>query len=325
MTSAKDLGNELRAWLDARAIKYKGQNEPKKPDHYTPFHWPVHPISHDYAIPKGAWNQIVSWEFHGKIFEVLVAETHQGFFGRCEGMRAEAMGASLQGMLKELKKTCEPLYQRRMEVARRLDLPEPYQGSLNDLDLLSLFKLFFANDRALAHDAANRLETGLPHAMMPHAMLEILRETQHQNRRVAQWLVLDMLEHHESYVTSEVTDADFASALRDLMWDAQDDYARTIFKAGVVLGGHMCTPASANTILELFSAPSAIARRSAMHASFHLREWMPEQEQSVLEKLALIAESDPEPLLTVYANGLRADILSGDTDHVLEPTFPFEP
>lgn len=325
MTSAKDLGNELRAWLDICVIGQNGNDAPLKPDHYKPFHWPLHPISHDYAIPKEAWNQAVTWTFHGRSFEVLVATTSQGYFGRCEGMRAEATGVGLEEMLKELERTCEPLYRRRTEVAAKLGLDEPYQGSLNDLDILSLFKLFFANDRALAHDAANRLETGLPHAMMPHLLLEVLKESKHQNRRVAQWLALDMLEHHESYTNAEVTDVEFAEAIKTLMWNATDDYARTMFKAGVVLGGHMCTAASAKTILALISSPSPIARRSAMHASFHLREWMPEQEEAVLSILKQVELNDPEPMLRAYANGLQADILSGDTDHVLEPTFSNEP
>ena len=73
------------------------------------------------------------------------------------------------------------------------------------------------------------------------------------------------------------------------------------------------------------TAPSRIARRSAMHASFHLCEWMPSQRPEVLKALGHAAATDPEPMLRPYCAALAKDVEAEVIDHVAEPIFPDEP
>jgi len=98
-----------------------------------------------------------------------------------------------------------------------------------------------------------------------------------------------------------------------------------VYKAGVVLGGHVCDDPAAAALFHCFHAPSRIGRRSAYHASFHLAEWRPDLRSQVLERLRQAALTDPEPLLAIFADKLADDVDRGEVDHVMEPMFPDEP
>ncbi|MFX8988315.1 hypothetical protein ABTN23_19740, partial [Acinetobacter baumannii] len=74
------------------------------------------------------------------------------------------------------------------------------------------------------------------------ALLEILRDREHPMRRIAQWCVLDLFEDLPSYFPDDEGQKQAVDAMSGLLWDAEDDYARTVFKAGVVLGGHVPPP-----------------------------------------------------------------------------------
>jgi hypothetical protein len=113
--------------------------------------------------------------------------------------------------------------------------------------------------------------------------------------------------------------------MRDLLWDAEDDYARTIYKAGVVLGGHIPHVYGGPTLLECLHAPSRIGRRSAIHGLFHVVEWIPEMREQVVADLKVVAHSDREPLLREFASLMADDIDTGAFDHIQEPMFPDEP
>ena len=318
------LKAELEAWVEGQVSLQAGDFRATKPGHYQPWRWPIHPVSYDYHISVSEWHGTATLTHEGQDYPVVVARTPWGVFGRCEALRAEAMGESDEDMLLTLLDTCQPLFARRRQVGTLLQLDGPYQGRMRDLDALSLLKLFYASDRSIAHDAQKELETkGGPAAYGP-ALISILKESKHKNRRTAQWLVLDLFEDLSSYCPTPGAESEAVQAIRDLIWNSEDDYARTIYKAGVVLGGHICTPEAAEAIVDLMSAPSRIGRRSAMHASFHLCEWMPTRKNQVVETLARASTSDPEPLLRVYSAGLMRDIQNEVVDHLAEPIFADE-
>ena len=133
-----------------------------------------------------------------------------------------------------------------------------------------------------------------------------------------------MFEDLPSFCPNEDTQAQAVIAIRNLVWNAADDYARTIYKAGVVLGGHVCTPQAAEAILECVRAPSKFGRRSAIHASFHLAEWMKEYKTQILVTLDEAATEDSEPLLREFAASMARDVRTGAYEHMTEPGFPEE-
>lgn len=318
---ADQLARDLRTWLDSLGHAVA----PCKPGPYRPWHWPPHPISFDYHIPISEWHGSAEYRRGEEVFRVIVARTPWGVFGRCEELAAEARGEDEEEMLDNLDEVCEPLIARQEEIGSVLGMSGRYSGSLRDLPALQLLKLFFASDRAIAHDAQREIETSGGWQRFGPALVEMLNERGHPYRRSAQWLALDLFEDLASYCPTPESQLLAIRAIRDLMWDAEDDFARTIYKAGVVLGGHVCTEDSANAILELMTAPSRIARRSAMHASFHLCEWMPSQRPEVLKALAHAAATDPEPMLRPYCAALAKDVEAEVIDHVAEPIFPDEP
>lgn len=315
---------ELEAWVKVNVAGQGSDSHPVRPKHYEPWRWPLPAVSHSYHIPVSEWHGRTILHAEGDDYEVVVARTPWGVFGRCEALRAEAKGDSDEEMLDELLGVCEPLFVRRRQVGDLLGLDGPYRGRMRELDDISLLKLFYAPDRAISHDAQNALETRGRLAEFGPALVSILKERDHRNRRTAQWLVLDLFEDLSSYCPTSATESEAVQAIKTLMWEANDDYARTIYKAGVVLGGHVCTPESAATIIELMNAPSKIARRSAMHASFHLCEWMPTRKDQVLRTLEEASQNDPEPLLRGYCAALAKDVKNEVIDHVAEPIFPEE-
>jgi hypothetical protein len=112
--------------------------------------------------------------------------------------------------------------------------------------------------------------------------------------------------------------------MRDLIWNAEDDYARTIYKAGVVLGGHIPEKHGGPTLLECLNAPSKIGRRSAIHGLFHVVEWIPGMKDEVVARLQEAAQREPEPELKEFARLMSRDIAHGEYDHIAEPIFAEE-
>lgn len=81
-------------------------------------------------------------------------------------------------------------------------------------------------------------------------------------------------------------------AIRDLIWDAEDDYARTIYKAGVVIGGHLSEKYGAPVLLECLKCPSKFGRRSAIHGLFHVVEWVPAQRNDIVAAIRAAADAE---------------------------------
>lgn len=320
--SPLNLRNTLVSWLRSVAPIPAVAT---KPEHFRPWHWPLHPVSLDYHVPASEWHGRGVVRVMGEEFHVEIARTPFGVFGRCPQVDAEAKGDDEPKMMRALEATIKPLLKRQSEIAAILGNSDRFTGSIRELDPNSKLRLFFAEDRSISHEAQTEVETDGKLSIYAPSLIAILEERYHPHRRTAQWLVLDLFEDLQSFCPDEASQKQAIDAIEQLMWDADDDFARTIYKAGVVLGGHVLTEDSSHAILRLVNAPSRIARRSAMHASFHLCEWMPSKRADVLEALRRTDSHDEEPMLRTYATGLIRDIEAESIDHVAEPIFPDEP
>lgn len=295
-----------------------------KPLHRAAFHWPPHPVALDYHVQANEWSETTELEIEGERHAVQLAYTRNGVFGRMPDFGNDARADSAEKVLKALSAGVRPLFKRQTEIATLLGRSGRYTGRISDLTPFDLVRLLFASDRDISHQACIEIESHASTAVFGPTLIAVLTDQRHPNRRGAQWAVLDLFEDLPSYFPTAEAQSPAIEAIRDLMWEAPDDFARTIYKAGVVLGGHICTEASAAVLLECFDAPSKFARRSAIHASFHLVEWMPESRDAVLAGLARCATSDPEGVLQAYAEGIASDIKRGLSDHVDDVFFPEE-
>jgi hypothetical protein len=323
--TAQALADVLAKFQDQALAEAGGDPTPVKPSHRTPFHWPPHPVSADYHVLSSDWTGRARIEAYGESFEVQTARTPAGVFARLVGVWNEARGTDEPEALRLLREGAEPYFKRQLEIGRTLGLGGRYRDSVRTLDALGLLKLLYCADRDVAHEASVEIEKQASTGLFGPALIAILRDESHPNRRSAQWCVLDLFEDLPSLVPNEQGQVEAVAAVRDLMARATDDYARTVYKAGVVLGGHVCTPAAAEALIGCVFAPSRYGRRSAIHAVFHLVEWMPETRGRVLSALARAEAEDPEPLLRAFAASQKADIASGAHDHMTEPLFPDEP
>ncbi|HXH61296.1 MAG TPA: hypothetical protein VNI20_08045 [Fimbriimonadaceae bacterium] len=314
----------LLKFIDEAHSANGGASAPIKPTHRVPFHWPPHPISYDYHVLASDWTGKAQFDAHGKTFDVKVARTPMGVFGRCEEIWNEARGDTLEQMLDALREGCTPYFERQRVIAKTLGQEGLFEGQIIDLPALGLVKLLYCTDRDVAHDAHTIIETKASTGLFTDALIEVLRDRKHPARRIAQWCVLDMFEDLPAFCATPDSQNKAILAIRDLIWSAEDDYARTIYKAGVVLGGHVCTETAADALIACVAAPSRVGRRAAIHAVFHLNEWMPSRKDAILKALEKAASSDEEPQLREFAACMVRDIESGAAEHVTEPVFPDE-
>lgn len=324
LPTADEIVSSLRAFIEEAVRQNGGATESKKPGHRKPFHWPPHPISYAYHVLASDWSGKAQFESHGETFDVEVAKTPHGVFGRCNKLWHEAKGDSLESMLENLKAGAEPLFNRQFTISRCLGRTERFQSNIGDLPPQELVRLLYCEDRDIAHSAKTSIETHASLRVFGPALVEILKDRRHPNRRTAQWCVLDLFEDLQSFCPTEAEQAAAVSAIRQLIWEAEDDYARTIYKAGVVVGGHFPAEVGGDVLLHCLKAPSRIGRRSAMHGLFHVVEWDPASRARVVAALQEAAETDPEPLLRDYAAHMASDIERAEMDHILEPSFPGE-
>ncbi|MCW5938569.1 MAG: hypothetical protein KF884_06530 [Fimbriimonadaceae bacterium] len=323
--TSQGLADSLVAFQNQCLAEAGGDPSPTKPSHRVPFHWPPHPVSSDFHVLGSDWTGSARLIAYGEEFEVQTARTPAGVFARLVGVWNESRGTTEEEAVQGLLEGAEPYFRRQFEIAKTLGIPGRYRESVRSLDALGLLKLLYCSDRDVAHEASVEIEKQASTGLFGPALVTILRDQYHPNRRSAQWCVLDLFEDLPSLISSEEGRAEAVRAVRDLMANATDDYARTVYKAGVVLGGHVCTPEAADALIDCVSSPSRYGRRAAIHAVFHLVEWMPETRERVLAALELAATEDDEPLLRSFAASQHADIESGAHDHMTEPVFPDEP
>ncbi|MDR3689197.1 MAG: hypothetical protein P4L46_07440 [Fimbriimonas sp.] len=320
----EELVRDLRTFID-RAVSLNGDStKAKKPAHRVPFNWPPHPISYSFHVLASDWKGHASFEAYGEKFEVKVARTPHGVFGRCEELWHEDRGSTDELMLLNLRVSSEPLLKRQIEINKVLGHLGRFKGHIRDLSQIELIKLLYCEDRDVANESMTVIETHARNGAFCPALVEILNDRRHPNRRSAQWCVLDLFEDLPSFCQSATDEQDAAIAMRNLIWEAEDDYARTIYKAGVVLGGHIPHTFGGPILLECLKAPSKIGRRSAIHGLFHVVEWIPDMRNQVVSALKEQAAADSEPALRDFASHLAKDIADGTYDHVEEPVFPDE-
>ena len=317
--AARDLANSLLRAVDEAVLRL-GTTEARKPGHRVEFHWPPHPTSRGYRVTACDWTERTSFEAYGETFAVEVARTPHGVFGRSEALWHEARGDDDASMLEALRTEAEPLFVRQMAMARALGLEGRFTGHIRDLDPSGLLRLLYCEDRDVAADAMVEIDAHASNGLFLPSLVLILKDRRHPMRRSAQWCVLDLFESLPSFAPEEADQAAAVEAMRDLLWDAEDDYCRTVYKAGVVLGGHVSGALGAPALLSVLGGPSRIGRRAAMHGLYHVVEWNPEMRGVVVWALSGSAKSDPEKALRRYAADMARDIADG-RDHVADPVF----
>lgn len=321
--SAADLVRELDAYID-RAVGRYGTSQALRPANRVKFHWPPHPVSYSFHVLASDWTGRATFEAHGETFDVKVATTPYGVFGRCEAIWHEERGDTVEEMLARLRESSEPLFQRQLTIADTLEMGSRFTGYLSDISVLDLLKLLYCEDRDVSNEAHTILDVRSSDRTFFPALLAILNDRRHPYRRSAQWCVLDLFEDLPTFCDGESDQRAAVDAMRGLIWDADDDYARTIYKAGVVLGGHLPYVYGGPVLLECLNAPSRIGRRAAIHGLFHVVEWVPAMKEQVLAALHTVAQSDPEPILREYARAMAKDIQEEEMDHAPDPFFPDE-
>lgn len=322
--AARQVVEDLHSFIERTIALNGGKTTAVKPNHRIKFHWPPHPISYEYHVLASDWTGAASFEAHGEKFDVVVAQTPYGTFGRCEAIWHEDRGDNLELMLKNLQRSAEPLFQRQIKINQTLGQEGRFVGHIRDLSPSELITLLYCEDRDVANEARTEIETHASQRVFTPALIAILQDRKHPYRRSAQWCVLDLFEDLPSICRDEKEQELAVQAMRDLIWDAEDDYARTIYKAGVVLGGHLPHKHGGPVLLECLAAPSKVGRRSAIHGLFHVVEWQPELRTGIVLALREAAQDDPEPQLREFARLMARDIEAGEFDHIPEPVFPEE-
>ncbi|MBS1725608.1 MAG: hypothetical protein JST51_02725 [Armatimonadetes bacterium] len=313
----------LREFITLAAASY-GTTEAIRPPHRIKFHWPPHPVSYEYHVLNSDWTGTASFVAHGEMFHVEVAKTNFGVFGRCSELWNEAKADTEEEMLTKLRDSSEPILQRQLSISRSIGHPSRYKGEIRDLPPVDILKLFYCEDRDVANSAHETIEVSkFRNAYFP-SLCHILRDRTHPWRRSAQWCVLDLFEDLPSFIASEKDEIDAVEAMKSLLMDAEDDYARTVYKAGVVLGGHLPHRRGGNALLECLTSPSIIGRRSAIHGLFHVCEWVPEMTDEVVHTLRENGKQEQDPQLAIFSFAIAEDILRGTIDHTPEPVFAFE-
>jgi hypothetical protein len=324
MSQGLELVEALNDFLDHEVGPEISFTQSHDPGRRVKLVWPPESVSHSYHLSAKDFKGRVEAVCHGFSFEVETAATVHGVFGRCVHLWNDAKGATEKEMLERLVKGMEPMVLRLKAISETLGAQGVVSQPIKDMSPVDLIKLLYCRDRDVAMEARTAIESRASSLPILPAFLAILRDQRHPLRRSPQWCVLDMLEDLPAFAKTQEESDEAVAAIRELMWDAPDDYCRTIYKAGVVLGGHICTPASASALLDLLHAPSRVARRSAAHAVFHLVEWMPETRETIVTALRRQASEEPEPLLAEFQLHMARDIEAGAYEHVTEPVFPDE-
>lgn len=323
-TSPEQIVAALEEFLAASLRDANGETAPIKPAHRIPFRWPPHPVSYDFHVLPSDWTGKATIELHGEKFDVGIARTASGIFGRIETLWNEAKGDDEESMMAALRTGAEPLFARQFAISHCLGQVSRFEGTIRDLPEVEIIKLLYCTDRDVAHEAEIEIEKHASTGQFTDALTHILKDRTHRHRRIAQWCVLDMYEDLPTFCKTRAQESEAIAAIHDLIYSAEDDFARTIYKAGVVLGGHICTHEGADALLDCLKSPSKYGRRSAIHALFHLAEWLPSRRGEIVTFLKNSGSSDPEPILRQFAIHIARDVESGAVEHVTEPVFPDE-
>lgn len=320
--SAAKLLAALDDFLERERQRNNGKSPALNPGQRKQFLWPRQSISRQYNVKPTDFTRSFRFETHGEAFDVLLAETPFGIFGKCEDLKAEAKGTTLEQMLANLEREVEPLFSRQFAIARTLGLRRRFEGNISELEPADHLKLLYCEDRDVAHAAMFEIEAHSGSGDFGPALVRILEDDSHPYRRTAQWCTLDILEDLPNVIRDEEWQTKCFAAIRSLLDSAEDDYARTIYKAGDVLGDHVANEHAQELLVDVArNGRSPIGRRSAIHGLFHLCEWRPDSVPEVLDALQAIGRTDPEPTLRAYASSL-ADCIAHGMPHGPDPVLP---
>ncbi|MBX3097344.1 MAG: hypothetical protein KF812_10820 [Fimbriimonadaceae bacterium] len=319
--TAEQVCEAVRAYL----APFQANPEPaRRPGNRIAFSWPPHAVSHDFHVLPEQWTDSAILRIEDEETPVQIAHTDNGVFARSEKYWHEARGRTIDEVLVRLADGLQPLLDRQHAIADTLNWVGRFTATIRELDPASQVILLYCPDRDVGHEAMHEIEMHASTGCFGPALVEVLKDNSHPWRRCAQWCVLDMFEDLPSFFPAKEDQDAAVKAIGGLMWDAPDDHARAIYKAGVVLGGHVCTSAASQTLLGCLEAPSRVARRSAIHALFHTAEWMPELRDQILDKLRNHGATESDPLLRTFSYQIADDIEAGGVDHVVEPVFAEE-
>ncbi|MBV6459868.1 MAG: hypothetical protein HONBIEJF_03023 [Fimbriimonadaceae bacterium] len=321
---AHEFAAELRDFIEKDAARLGRDTTPVDPGPRVAFRWPPHPVSADFHVLTSDWTGTATLQYRDESFPVELAQTPEGHFARCPTLWSEAMAFTSQDSLDNLLEVSKPLLDRQWLIGEMLGCGKRFTDRISVLGPAQLLKLLYCSDRDVANDARQEIETHASLRVFGPALISIIDDRVHPYRRSAQWCALDLFEDLPGYCDDPAEQRFAIASIKGLLMDAPDDYARTMFKAGVVLGGHVANDMAADALLEVLDAPSPIGRRAAIHGLFHLCEWLPDRKPEVVTSLQRVAADDTEPLLRAYADGIRRDIERGDVEHVMEPIFPNE-
>ncbi len=322
--SPDGLVNSLTEFIQKAVDANRGSTQANKPGHRIKFHWPPHPVSYDYHVTPGEWKDKGTFQAYAETFDVEIATTKHGVFGRCQALWIEARGEDRPEMLTAIAKACEPLFDRQFAISKTLSQSGRFKRHIRDLPPEDVLKLLYCSDRDVAHQASVEIETHVSLKIFTPALIEILKDRKHPNRRVAQWCVLDLFEDLPGFCADEKQENEAVEAMAGILWDAEDDFARTTFKAGVVLGGHLPHKSGGPVLLRSLKAPSPFGRRSAIHGLFHVVEWQQEMRDEVVAALRAHSKIEDNDQLKEFAVLLASDIELAEYDHIPEPVFPGE-
>lgn len=314
------LAESLRQWLSGVPV-----SEAENPGNRIPFHWPLPSIANEYRLTEADWTGSMEGKICGELNLIETAHTDAGWFGRCSALWVDAHTPLKERELpRALSRRSSPFMERMRSISDALGLKQRFRGHVRDLSPENLLKLLFCKDRDVANEARIEIEKAAANRLYTPALIEILEDKRHPMRRSAQWCVLDMFEDLPEYCRSKAEEDRAAAAMRKIIWEATDDYARAVYKAGVVLGGHLPETYGGPILIECLDSPSPIGRRSAIHGLFHVVEWVPELRGSVVSRLTAHAASEKEPLLREFALGIASNLENEEFDHVIEPLLPGE-
>jgi hypothetical protein len=325
---ALELERRLSDFLKSEEERLGGPQPAVKPPHRVPFEWPRSSLSARYHIPHSAYVGHATLSVDGQEFPVEVAETEYGVFGRCERFWAEARGANVEAMLANLQAECMPLWRRQRAIGKALGRDERVETPVSAMEPLDLCRLLYCEDRDVANEAMTVIDEAASRGIWGPALLTILRDRSHPLRRQAQWCVLDLLEDLRGFFPSEAEQAEALRVLEEFLWGCEDDYARTCYKCGDVLGDHVADDRAVDLLLRVLAgAPSPFGRRSAIHGLIHATEWLSERKDEILAALERASHDDAHPLLREYAAIAMDDIRVGAPGfhpHGPEPVFEGE-
>jgi len=202
--------------------------------------------------------------------------------------------------------------------------PGRFTGHIRELPPEDLIKLLYCSDRDAAANSSSEIETHASLHIFTPALIEILNDERHPNRRIAQWCVLDLFEDLGSFCYDDAEQIAAIDAMAGFIKRATDDYARAVFKAGSVLGGQVTHPAAASRLIDCLTAPNRIGRRSAIHGLFHVVEWNPQMKGEVVAVLRAHMENEPDPQLKDFTERMAEDIENSRYEHNPEPLFSDE-